>query len=73
LYRKADKGGVLVKMAKSEQDMRFDIPTVGPDTIFYLAKHGYNGLVISKSEVIIVKPAETINLLNENDLFISYI
>ena len=73
LYRKTDKGGVLVKMAKSEQDMRLDIPAIGPDTIFYLAKHGYNGLAISKSEVIIIKPAETINLLNENDLFISYI
>ena len=73
LLRKTEKGGVLVKMAKLTQDMRLDLPTIGPDTIFYLAKHGYNGLAIQKSGVIIVKPAETIALLNEHDLFISYI
>lgn len=73
LLRKTERGGVLVKMAKLTQDMRLDLPTIGPDTIFYLAKHGYNGLAIQKSGVIIVKPAETIALLNEHDLFISYI
>ena len=58
LLRKTERGGVLVKMAKLTQDMRLDLPTIGPDTIFYLAKHGYNGLAIQKSGVIIVKPAE---------------
>ena len=60
-------------MAKSGQDMRLDLPTIGPDTIFYLAKHGYNGLAVEKAGVIIVKPTETINLLNKSGLFISYI
>jgi DUF1009 family protein len=73
LLRKTNKGGVLVKMAKSDQDMRLDLPTVGPDTIFYLAKHGYNGLAIEKAGVIIVKPTETIILLYKSGLFISYI
>ena len=73
LLRKTERGGVLVKMAKLTQDMRLDLSTIGPDTIFYLAKHGYNGLAIQKSGVIIVKPAETLTLLNEHDLFISYI
>jgi DUF1009 family protein len=73
LLRKTERGGVLVKMAKLTQDMRLDLPTIGPDTIFYLAKHGYNGLAIQKSGVIIVKPLETLSLLNEHDLFIRYI
>jgi len=60
-------------MAKLTQDMRLDLPTIGPDTIFYLAKYGYNGLAIQKSGVIIVKPVETCALLNEHGLFISYI
>lgn len=71
--RRTERGGVLVKMAKITQDMRLDLPTVGPDTIFYLAKHGYNGLAIQKSGVIIVKPLKTLALLNEYDLFIRYI
>lgn len=73
LLRKDNKGGVLVKMSKLGQDTRLDVPTIGPDTIFYLAKHGYNGLAIEKSGVIIVKPEETIELLNKNKLFIKYL
>jgi len=73
LLRKDNKGGVLIKMSKSSQDMRLDVPTIGPDTIFYLAKHGYNGVGIEKAGVIIVKPEETIELLNKNKLFISYL
>ena len=73
LLRKNDKGGVLVKIAKSSQDMRLDLPTIGPDTIFCLAKHGYNGLAVEKSGIIIIKPKEVISLLNKSDLFISYI
>lgn len=73
LLRKKDKGGVLVKMSKSGQDMRLDVPVVGPDTIFCLAKHGFKGLAIEKTGVIIIKPEETQKLLNENDLFLEYI
>lgn len=71
--RKTSKGGVLVKKAKQGQDLRLDLPTVGPDTAFYLAKHGYKGLTIAAGEVIIVKPEETIQLLNKSGLFLSYI
>lgn len=72
LLRKKDKGGALVKMSKSVQDMRLDVPVVGPDTIFCLAKHGFNGLAIEKTGVIIIKPEETQKLLNENNLFLEY-
>ena len=72
-FRKTESGGVLVKIAKTTQDMRLDVPTIGPDTAFYLAKHGYNGIAIQKSGVIIVKPEETIELLDEHRLFISYL
>lgn len=73
LLRKKEKGGVLVKMSKSGQDMRLDVPVVGPETIFCLAKHGFNGLAIEKTGVIIIKPEETQKLLNENNLFLLYI
>jgi len=73
VLRKKDKGGVLVKMSKSGQDMRLDVPVIGPDTIFCLAKHGFNGLAIEKTGVIIIKPKETQKLLDENNLFLEYI
>ena len=73
LLRKNAKGGVLVKMSKSGQDMRLDVPVIGPDTILSLAKSGFNGVAIEKSGVIIIKPKEVLRLLDENDLFIKYI
>lgn len=72
LLRKKEKGGVLIKMSKIGQDMRLDVPVIGPETIFCLAKHGFNGLAIEKSGVIIIKPEETKKLLDENDLFLEF-
>lgn len=47
-------GWTLVKVAKPDQDMRFDVPTVGPDTIANLAKHGAGMLVIEAGKTLIV-------------------
>lgn len=73
LLRRNKKAGVLIKMAKSSQDMRLDIPTIGPDTISYLAIHGYNGLAIENTKLLIVKSAETIKLINKSNLFITLV
>ncbi|MDP5020930.1 MAG: UDP-2,3-diacylglucosamine diphosphatase LpxI [Rickettsiaceae bacterium] len=70
ILRRAAKGGVLVKMSKATQDMRLDVPVIGPDTIFFLAKHGFNGVAIEKESVIVVKPEETMRLLDDNGLFL---
>lgn len=71
--RKPKKGGVLVKMSKHAQDMRLDVPTIGPDTIFFLAKHGFNGVAIERKKVIIVNPEETKKLALDSKIFISLI
>ena len=62
--------GTLIKMSKSSQDMRVDVPVIGPHTISLLAKHGFNGVAIEKSGVIIINPKETKNLLDEHSLFL---
>lgn len=71
--RKTKKGGVLVKMSKNAQDMRLDVPTIGPDTIFFLAKHGFNGVAIERKKVIIVSPEETKKIALQSNIFISLI
>lgn len=73
VLRKKSKGGVLVKMLKLSQDIRLDIPTIGPDTIINLAEQNYNGLAISKDKVIIINPEKTIDLANSLGLFIARI
>ncbi len=67
--RKKKEGGVLVKMAKSAQDMRLDIPVIGPETIKILAKYKYAGFAINKKNVIIIKPKEVEELSKKSNLF----
>ena len=47
-------GWILIKAAKPNQDMRFDVPTVGPDTIEKLHRHGGRVLVIEAGATIII-------------------
>lgn len=47
-------GWVLIKVSKPNQDMRFDVPTVGPDTIENLKKHGAKALVIEADKTFVV-------------------
>jgi len=48
-------GWTMVKVAKPNQDMRFDVPTVGPETIANLAKHGATALVIEAGKTVIIQ------------------
>jgi UDP-2,3-diacylglucosamine hydrolase len=70
ILRKNLKGGVVVKAMKPTQDQRFDIPTIGPDTILRLIENNYHGIAIKKNEVIILEPEKTYELANKNKIFI---
>ena len=69
--RKNPYGGVLVKIPKSGQDNRLDMPTIGPNTIKNIAKCNYKGVAIQKNNVIIVEEELTIKLANEHKIFIT--
>ena len=47
-------GWTLIKVAKPNQDLRFDVPTVGPDTIANLQRNGAKMLVIEAGKTLIV-------------------
>ena len=50
------KGGwTLIKVGKPGQDMRFDVPTVGPDTIENLQRNGAGALVIEAETTVMVE------------------
>ena len=55
-------GWTLIKTAKPNQDMRFDVPCVGPDTIKSLAKNGAKCLVVEAEKTIIIDKPDTIEL-----------
>ena len=55
-------GFVVVKVAKPEQDMRFDVPTVGKQTIESMREAGARVLAIEAGRTIIIDEGETIAL-----------
>lgn len=55
-------GFVVVKVAKPQQDMRFDVPTVGPSTIESIKDAGGRALAIEAEKTILIDEAETIKL-----------
>jgi len=58
-------GWTLVKTSRPDQDMRFDVPCVGPDTIRSLAKNGCKCLVVEADRTIIIDKPETIKLAKQ--------
>lgn len=60
------KGGwTLIKVAKPNQDMRFDVPTIGPQTIRKVAEAGGGAIVIEAEMTIIVDQQETVRLADQ--------
>jgi UDP-2,3-diacylglucosamine hydrolase len=53
-------GFVVVKVAKPQQDMRFDVPTVGPSTVASMKAAGGKLLAIEAEKTILIDEADTI-------------
>jgi DUF1009 family protein len=58
-------GWTLIKTSKPSQDMRFDVPCVGPDTIRDLAENGGKCLVVEAGKTIIIDKPQTIKLADQ--------
>jgi hypothetical protein len=63
-------GFVVVKVAKPQQDMRFDVPTIGCQTIETIHKAKGRVLAIEADKTILLDPEETIALANRYGLTI---
>ncbi len=62
--------GVYVKAPKAGQDLRIDMPTVGPRTVAAVADAGLAGLVIAAGKVVLMQRAETLELAQERGIFL---
>ncbi len=61
-------GWMLIKVAKPDQDMRFDVPTIGPGTIENLHRNGASALVVEAGKTVIVDAQETIAAANAHGI-----
>jgi DUF1009 family protein len=63
--------GVLVKAPKSGQDLRFDLPTIGPRTIEGTAKAQLAGVAAIAGNTIAVEPQKMIDAADAAGLFVT--
>lgn len=63
-------GWTLVKLAKPEQDMRFDVPTIGPQTVEKVYQAGGRVIAIEASRTIVVDAEKTYALADKLGLAI---
>lgn len=64
------KGGILYKAPKPGQELRADMPTVGPATIALAAEAGLDGVVIAQGGVLLVEPERCCEIAEAAGLFI---
>ena len=69
-YGRPLPGAVLVKIAKTGQDFRIDLPTIGPRTIRAAASAGCVGLAIQAQCTLVIDRAETIAVADRLGLFL---
>lgn len=63
-------GGVLVKAPKPGQDWRFDLPSVGPQTIEKAARAGLSGVAVMAGASIMAEPQRVTALADEHNIFV---
>ena len=63
-------GGVLVKAPKPGQDWRFDLPSIGPQTIEGVARAGLAGVSVLAGGSIIAEPQRVTELADRHNVFV---
>jgi DUF1009 family protein len=66
--RPCERHGVLVKAPKAGQELRVDLPTIGPDTVNGAAAAGLSGIAIAAGQVLILDRVEVESRLHELDV-----
>jgi UDP-2,3-diacylglucosamine hydrolase len=62
--------GVLVKRPKPGQDLRFDLPAIGPNTIELAAEAGLAGIAIEAGSVLVAGLEELVEKADKTGLFL---
>lgn len=62
--------GVFVKAPKAGQDLRVDMPAIGPDTVRHVAQAGLAGVALAAGRVLVLDRAVTLKLAEDLGVFI---
>lgn len=64
------EGGVLIKAAKRGQDLRVDMPTIGPRTVAEAARAGLSGIAVGAGSTFVLEQEETLRMAERLGLFV---
>jgi DUF1009 family protein len=64
------KGGALVKLSKPGQELRVDLPGLGPETITRVVRAGLAGIAVDAGRAFLLDHERTIASANEAGLFV---
>lgn len=65
------KSGVLVKWSKPNQELRVDLPSIGPDTVTQAVAAGLAGIVVEAEKSLILDRDEVVRRANLNGIFVA--
>jgi hypothetical protein len=63
--------GVLVKAPKTGQDLRYDLPTLGPRTIESAVTAGLAGIAVAAGDTLVAEPQALVAAADAADLFVA--
>ena len=70
LGRRRGSGGVLVKAPKTGQDLRIDLPAIGPRTVVNAARAGLAGIAVASGLTLVLDVPETVAAADRLGLFL---
>ena len=62
--------GVLVKAPKPGQDLRFDMPSIGPQTVEGAARAGLAGIAVVAGATIVAEPGKLVTAADRTNIFV---
>ncbi|KSV77610.1 UDP-2,3-diacylglucosamine pyrophosphatase LpxI [compost metagenome] len=63
--------GVLVKLCKPGQDLRADLPSIGPSTVALAEKAGLAGIAVEAGRALVLERGNVIDVANRAGLFVA--
>ncbi len=67
----APRRGVLVKLPRPHQDMRVDLPAIGPETASRVSEAGLSGIALREGGALLIHRREILRLADEAGLFVT--
>lgn len=64
------EGPILIKICKPFQDLRVDLPCIGPKTVELAAEFGFAGIAAEAEKTLMLDPVKTIKLAEKLKIFI---